>query len=266
MSENINENDKIKMEVPYFQVPNEIFNVEELSIYEKMVYVYLARCGNQGSDVFPSYQTIGDKCGMCRRKAIDCVDKLKELGLIRKENRKVNEKYNKSNLYWIIPPSACHALGSASDTPGSAQYAPNKELCNKEIFKKENNKGVTSKNQEVYSFPEFISIFNQDIKTQVKQAIEYYLMSYEYHIGKKHPKLKYEQWLTVIDKISYVKGKDKKYGNYDIPLIDYKEMIEQHFNTPYKKNRNEECDYKLLHFVSGEDIMKNRYYEIGGDL
>jgi hypothetical protein len=51
---------KIKMEVPYFQVPNAIFEMDNLNLYEKSVYIYLCRCGNHGAQAFPSYQTIAD--------------------------------------------------------------------------------------------------------------------------------------------------------------------------------------------------------------
>src|SRR5690554_7305666 len=105
----VGKNSFLKMEVPFFQVANDIFKVKiknkdgkliKLRIYEKMVYIFLARCANSGS-AFPSYQTIADNCSISRRKAIDCVNVLFKHGLIIKHKRKKNNGNNNSNIYEI---------------------------------------------------------------------------------------------------------------------------------------------------------------------
>ena len=74
------------MDVPFFQVPNAVFELA-LSPIEGFVYCYLARCGNNGKSAFPSYNTIAEKCGCSRRAAIKAVATLEMCGLIEKEVR-----------------------------------------------------------------------------------------------------------------------------------------------------------------------------------
>lgn len=93
-----------------FVVPTEILDMEELTIYEKMVYVVLRSYANSQDDTaFPSYETIAKKASMSKRKAIDCVEKLVKLGLLIKEERKKVSKNGKisptSNLYTIRRPA-----------------------------------------------------------------------------------------------------------------------------------------------------------------
>lgn len=155
---------KVHAQNPFFMVPNDIFDLDlNLDIYEKMVYIYLRRCANNGSIPFPSYQTIGDKCSMSRRKAIDVVKNLIKKDFLQKEKRK-----NQSNVYHIIPPKEKsypqpgeqHSPGSESHSPevvndihqGSAQHSPNKELFIKKERKKETRTHVrenSSKNQSL---------------------------------------------------------------------------------------------------------------------
>jgi hypothetical protein len=92
---------KIKMEVPYFQIPNDIFECG-LSRSELIVYFYLARCSNQGSKAFPSYNKIAEKCSMSRPTAIEVVKRLEKYWLLKKKNRQNRAKNeNYSNLYIV---------------------------------------------------------------------------------------------------------------------------------------------------------------------
>ena len=92
---------KIKMEVPYSQIPNDIFECG-LSRSELVVYFYLARCGNQGSKAFPSYNKIAEKCSMSRPTAIEVVKRLEKYWLLKKKNRQNRAKNeNYSNLYIV---------------------------------------------------------------------------------------------------------------------------------------------------------------------
>lgn len=94
---------KIKIDIPYYQTPNKIWDINEgLTIYHKGVYCYLSRCGNQGAKAFPSYNTIAKKCGIGRTKAIDTINELIKIGLISKEIRKSSKKkVNNSNVYKV---------------------------------------------------------------------------------------------------------------------------------------------------------------------
>ncbi len=141
--------DQIRMDVPFFQVANDIFDLDlGLDIYEKTAYIYLARCANN-SQAFPSYRTIADKCSMSRRKAVYVIDKLIEKDLISKTSRRLGPDRHTSNIYTVnndllalqdascAKPSGGSAQDapppSAQDAPPSAQDAPNKELGYKEL-------------------------------------------------------------------------------------------------------------------------------------
>jgi hypothetical protein len=128
-------NDKIKMEIPFFQCPNDIFDIEkeELSVNEKIVYIYLCRCCNQGSDAFPSFPTIGKKTSTSAKTAQRAVEKLIEKKLIIKINRKKVDKKSKkisndSNLYEVIDSSKMdfkrHKIKATAEKPTSNQVIP----------------------------------------------------------------------------------------------------------------------------------------------
>ena len=89
----------------YFQVDNNIFdnNTLALSLHEKMVYIYLSRCGNQGAMAFPSYNTIAKKCGMCKRSALNAVKGLEQREFIKVERCKESANKNLSNTYEVFP-------------------------------------------------------------------------------------------------------------------------------------------------------------------
>ena len=73
------------MKVPYFQVPNIIFDGDlNLSLHELAIYVYLCRCSNQNSRAFPSLPTIAKKTGMGRAKAAATIKTLIGKGYIKK--------------------------------------------------------------------------------------------------------------------------------------------------------------------------------------
>lgn len=184
--------DRIKMEVPFFQVPNEIFEVEELDVYEKMTYIYLTRCGNN-SDAFPSYNTIANKCSMSRRKAINSVDKLKDIGLITKESRVYDEnnKRNRSNLYIIHPPSEYDAPPSACDSPPPSEcdapplvndMHPINNYGYKELELKKNLK--KNKLKHVFIFKEVKNPKNQNQSNQEAKIDDYRILELKGYVDK----------------------------------------------------------------------------------
>jgi len=158
------ERSKVKMEIPYFQVPNSIFDLDlRLNTYEKITYLYLCRCCNQGATAFPSYKTIGIKCGFSRITAIRSVATLIKAGLLEKETRTDNVK-NLSNIYILnqpvdkiepsiceIPPSICEIPPpSICEIPPSICEIPYKEPLykepkkDKEILKKGRKESIYS--------------------------------------------------------------------------------------------------------------------------
>ncbi|NFI47968.1 hypothetical protein FDA77_19400 [Clostridium botulinum] len=158
--------DSIGMKTPFFQTPNNIFDEEFMIIettkdgvtkrylksFEKLVLIYLCRCGNNGQAIFPGYGDIAKKCCISRRSAINAIEILKENNFIVKQKRfkkkKNKEDYviNTSNEYTINldllipctsagyapPPSAPDALPLVQDMHHpSALGAPKKELYKK---------------------------------------------------------------------------------------------------------------------------------------
>ena len=97
--------DRLKLEIPYFQVPNRIFEVSGLTEHELITYIYLCRCGNQGSKAFPSYADIGYKTNVSEKTSQRAIEGLLQKGLIIKHNMFKKSKKGKisrsSNVYEV---------------------------------------------------------------------------------------------------------------------------------------------------------------------
>jgi len=89
----------------WFYLENDLLDREDLTIYEKTVYIVIARYVNGENKAFPSYETIAKKGSMSRSKAKYVVNSLVQKGLLKKEFRKSKEKncYT-SNLYTLLNP------------------------------------------------------------------------------------------------------------------------------------------------------------------
>lgn len=244
--------DTVKFDNGYFMAPNDIFDFD-LKIHDKIVYLYLCRCGNN-STAFPSYNTIAKKCSISRRKAIYVVDNLKGLKLLKKQIRKSeDDSKNMSNVYEVVPPSESDAPLGELNAPRSEQDAPNKELAYKQsIYKEHKEKGANR--DFALSFYAYKSKYSVDEESN--EVIEYYLECYHSHQKKAHPNLKAEQWQKVINDLYY--GECNKPDGYEeFTGYELKYIIDQHFKTKYK-----DCDYNIMHFISGQ-IRALRYYELG---
>lgn len=87
----------------WFWLENDLVDREDLTIYEKMIYIVLARYSDDNSCCFPSYRTISLKCGCSERQAKNVIKILEEKRLIKKENRiKSNSNEKESNIYFIL--------------------------------------------------------------------------------------------------------------------------------------------------------------------
>lgn len=87
----------------WFWLENDLVDREDLGIYEKMIYIVLARYSDNESCCFPSYKTIALKCGCSKRQAKSVVKILENKGLIKKENRiKSNSNEKESNIYFVL--------------------------------------------------------------------------------------------------------------------------------------------------------------------
>lgn len=116
-------------EIPYFQTPNDIFDKDlGLDTYQKIIYVYLCRCGNNGATAFPGYTKIAKCCGMGRTAAIKHVKVLIEKGLILKHTRYDEAKdENLSNVYEVDTDLSKFSTVSTESTPSTPDAPPPNE-------------------------------------------------------------------------------------------------------------------------------------------
>ncbi len=87
----------------WFYLENDLLDREDLSIYEKMIYIVVARYVDKENKAFPSVSTIAKKDSMSRKQVQMIINSLIEKDLIKKEPR--ISKYNKSktsNLYTLL--------------------------------------------------------------------------------------------------------------------------------------------------------------------
>src|SRR3989304_4792569 len=89
----------------WFYLENDLLDREDLTIYEKTVYIVIARYVNGENKAFPSYETIAKKGSMAKVQAMRVVKSLIEKELIKKETRinKDNKGYA-PNLYTLLNP------------------------------------------------------------------------------------------------------------------------------------------------------------------
>lgn len=220
------EKTKVKMSVPYFQVPNDIFDLDikvrdsglqrKLRTSEKLVYIYLCRCSNQGSNAFPSYKTIGDKCGISRRKAIDAIKLLLKNRLLIKQVRPKDNKDNETNTYEVITPSATIALGASEMiAPPSATIAPNKEPLYEELvsFKEEQSSYIT-------------------LTSDGETFLETYLLMHEDILKKSHARVTREQKKYIENCIIKLKDNDITFNTWRKEIFDYL------YDLPRRNNGN----------------------------
>lgn len=123
-----------------FLLAGKAFSIKVGNPARKLVLIKLAENANDKGVCWPSYKHIADQCEMSRRTVITHIEKLVELGLLKKFYRK-GEKGNSSNQYLLTldgeksapsqpseniapPPSEEFAPPSAGDSPPSENAAP----------------------------------------------------------------------------------------------------------------------------------------------
>ncbi|MCL5070382.1 MAG: helix-turn-helix domain-containing protein [Actinobacteria bacterium] len=91
----------------WFYLENDLLDRDDLTIYEKTVYIVIARYVNGENKAFPSYETIAKKGSMAKVQAMRVVKSLTQKGLLKKENRKNKDnKGSTSNLYTLLNPKS----------------------------------------------------------------------------------------------------------------------------------------------------------------
>ncbi|MBM3708229.1 MAG: hypothetical protein FJW69_07850 [Actinobacteria bacterium] len=87
----------------WFYLENDLLDREDLTIYEKTVYIVIARYVNGENKAFPSYETIAKKGSMAKVQAMRVVKSLIQKGLLKKDARKNKDNEGSiSNLYTLL--------------------------------------------------------------------------------------------------------------------------------------------------------------------
>jgi hypothetical protein len=86
----------------WFYLENGLLDREDLTIYEKMIYIVIARFVDKEDKAFPSVPTIAKKGSMSERQVQIIINSLVKKGLIKKESRiNKDNKSKTSNLYTL---------------------------------------------------------------------------------------------------------------------------------------------------------------------
>ncbi len=128
----------IAYRTPFTQLPNSVIRSKKLKPAHKVVLSVLCSYANESNIAFPSYQTIADDSGISRRKAIDIIGDLVELGCIRKIEQKSSKGDNTANDYEVLIGGADFALPGEIPAPPRSEYpallgansAPNQYINN----------------------------------------------------------------------------------------------------------------------------------------
>ena len=87
----------------WFYLENDLLDRQDLNIYEKMIYIVIARYVNKEDKAFPSVPTIAKKGSMSERQVQTIINSLVKKGLIKKEPRiNKDNKAKTSNLYTLL--------------------------------------------------------------------------------------------------------------------------------------------------------------------
>jgi hypothetical protein len=107
----------------WFYLENDLLDREDLTIYEKTVYIVIARYVNGENKAFPSYETIAKKGSMAKVQAMRVVKSLVKKGLLRKEPRRNKDnKGSTSNIYTLLNPKPKDMKNDNKDRGVSDRY------------------------------------------------------------------------------------------------------------------------------------------------
>lgn len=116
---------KITYDTGFTQMPNNILRSHTLKPLHKVVLSVICSYSNSSNIAFPSYQTIANDSGISRRKVIDIISELVNLGCIRKTERRSTKGDHTANDYEVLIGKAGFSLpGENSAPPGNENYTP----------------------------------------------------------------------------------------------------------------------------------------------
>ena len=249
----------------FFKVPNILFDIKELTTYQKLALCYLFRAGNENAPIFPSYKTIAEKCGMNRSTAIKTVQSLETINVLHVRRRKRGYRNNNSNLYAIDE----HVLNEMHirsrykpdpgcfDEPGGVCDAPDlvddTDPIKNQIYKEpdiKNHKVGPTQACAAISFENYIKQNKENKDTGAVELVRYYLDQYKRVLGKEHKNMRPAVWdqalKDICDMYSNQGGETEFLYQGDTAEIEI--MMDTYF---IKTDQFEQpCDFSLPHFNS----------------
>ena len=116
---------RITYDTGFTQMPNTKLRSRVLKPLHKVVLGVICSYSNDSNIAFPSYQTIANDSGISRRKVIDIISELVNLGCIRKTERRSTKGDHTANDYEVLIGKAGFSLPSENSTPpGNENYTP----------------------------------------------------------------------------------------------------------------------------------------------
>ena len=237
-------NEKLKYDVPFVMINNEIFMSEKLTIYQMGIYCILCTyASNFDKSCFPSYSTIAKKAGCSRKKAITTVTELIELGLVTKQEQHNLKGENISNIYTIhtYPQKNVDKTENSSvpdtppseyDTSPSVSGTPKLNVDNYIKFNNNYNNQSISESEELKKILDNCDIdrlYEEKDRNLFIQAIETMYFSKEINVcGIAYPQsevrekikmLKYEVIAFAYDTLQYLECPPKSPINYLISVL-----------------------------------------------
>jgi hypothetical protein len=93
----------------WFYLENDLLDRQDLNIYEKMIYIVIARFVDRQDKAFPSVPTIAKKGSMSERQVQAIINSLVKKKLLKKEPRLNKDNKSKtSNLYTLCSVKSNH--------------------------------------------------------------------------------------------------------------------------------------------------------------
>lgn len=257
-----------KMNVPYFQVPNAVFDADlNLSAYERLVYLYLCRCSNQGAEAYPGYGKIAKRCGISKTTARTAILNLEKKGFITVKRRPKSNKDNLPNLYKLKTlPVSCRYIGisgddiaplSRDDTPVSCGDTYKEPLIKNTLIKNPEEAAVyITKEEDQKNLVGVIGYYKDQVKLRsnfkpgVKPAEGKALKKLLQQFSQDQVKAMLEEMF---------KDNDPYYKQEGWPLMVFCSQVNKFAARIYGRNDNNEVDrYKVYNRLQREREQKEK--------
>jgi len=158
----------------WFYLENDLLDREDLTIYEKTVYIVIARYVNGENKAFPSYETIAKKGSMAKVQVMRVVKSLIQKGLLKKEGRKNKDNEGStSNLYTLLNPSPQDKNNNEKDEGVSDRYPGGKpQILGVVSDRYPNNTNIKKRNLSNVNMPAEEEVVENSTKETVEVNAE----------------------------------------------------------------------------------------------